>query len=469
MPKFTSHSLSNQAHRPTVRTAAHESRRTWLINQLWPTPDNQRLMFAALRRDYDAREGLTEPVPGPTSDAQLTPRAPRSARRRIHRHQKGEASPDDAGDPDPPAAEPPPPLQPAPYPAPSAWNQDPALDFAWCAPGYDLHAEQLDSLHRPTPPESVNPLSPVYRYGEQRPDPESLIPWDMAKASSLALAERLQRTAAGMSYAHKMRTCQHSLTFRPLVDGGWAVSKVRRCSLRLCPNNKLARVRQLRPRVDALAAGIVKHGPLLFLTLAAQNATIPELWKAWTKTCKGRPFKRAVLGYFVGLHVSIGLRPHLHAVLVCAESNLPTRRPVPYRIAKTMRTPQAGPEELPEIARSALGIPPLVQWWYHACRAVGLSVSEDPPSAEVEAVRSPAQCLQYIACPASPALVDDFDLPALFALLKDIKVIRTAGICAEYWTPADEDAGPDWLGGPAEARRYGWQSDLDAYEITPSD
>ena len=401
---------------------------------------------AKLRRKVNDEEARVqselaplEPPPSPENTAH-------SIRRGQHRrqHRSKSTDPDDEAD-DPPDD----------YPAPSAWGQDPALDDGWGtpAPEYQAHTAALDSLHQPAPtPVLQHPLSCIYRHEELRPDAETLIPWDLAKASSLELAERLDRSTAALELSQKMRTCQHYLVFRPLVDGRWAISDTRRCNQRLCPNDALARARKLRPRIDRLAEQIGRHGQLVFATLKAGRCSPAELWAAWQRLRNQRPFRRAVMGYFVGLHLSRQLRPHLHAVLVVdAETN---RARVPLRTVDLRYTPP----ELPAICHTRHAKAPLSAMWSETCRALSLP----SPMPHFEAVHSPAQALQYIARPAAPALAADADLPALFAMLHNTRTLHTAGIVREYWTTDD---GPDWLGGPGEARRYGW--DETAYEITP--
>lgn len=376
-----------------------------------------------------------------------------SNRPRVHRRQhrtqaRGRDDPDDAE------------ADPSDFPAPSAWGQDPALDDGWEKPTPPIraHAERLDSLHQPAPaPVLQHPLSCIYRHSEERPDPETLIPWDRAKRSNLELAERLARRVDSIELAGRLRTCQHYLIFRPLVDGRWIIPPVNgavlRCGQRLCPCDQLAHARKLRPQIDHLAEQIGRHGQLVFATLKAGRCSPAELWAAWKLVQKRRPFARDVLGYFTGLHVSRSLRPHLHAVLVVdAETN---RAPAPLRTVNKSRIPS----QLPAICHTQHAKAPLSVMWSEACRARSLPSGE----AYFEAVHSPAQALQYIARPAVAALTDDSSLLPLFSALKDVKTLSTAGIVRDCWQPTTWE--PEYLGGPGEARRFGW--DEDCYEITP--
>ncbi|MDE2734563.1 MAG: hypothetical protein OXI72_09245 [Gemmatimonadota bacterium] len=343
----------------------------------------------------------------------------------------------------------------------------PLLDangFEALSPEYSSTAAALGSLHRPSPAPSIDAntaADPQRPEVEARPSADTLHPWELSKLASLELAERFDRSAALIEHGRKMRTCQHYLIFRPLVDGRWAIADTRRCRQRLCPNDALARARILRPKLYAVADGIGRHGELVFCTFKASSATPAALSKAWNRLANARPFRRHVLGYFVGLHLSQSLSPHLHAVLVVSADN---ERP---RVPSLTRNFLYTPPELPEICRAGHALAPLSSWWLDAARACGMPST----SAHFEAVRSPFQALQYIARPCNPALVPDADLAALCALLHDIKTYRAAGIVREYW-PDDGD-GPDWLGGPSSSRRYGWQADLEGtpdagYEITPT-
>ena len=220
------------------------------------------------------------------------------------------------------SAEPTPPRidsQGAKYPAPSAWGQAPALDDGWNppAPEYAATAAALDSLHQPEPLPEV----------EARPGTELLHPWDVSKTAAVELSRRLDRHVSTLAEARKVGTCQHYLTFAPLVDGRWAVSDTRRCSLRLCPNDALARARKLRPQIDRLADGIRRHGELVFCTFTAGRPSPAELWDAWRLVQQSRAFKADVIGHFVGLHLSDSLRAHLHAVLVCRQPKNQPRKP----------------------------------------------------------------------------------------------------------------------------------------------
>ena len=366
-----------------------------------------------------------------------TPRQrPRCSRRRTHRQQeKGEDAGDGDPDPDPPV-----------YPPLDAWSSDSLGDLEqWESGEYATQAHALDSLHQTTRPGSPAPLPEI----ENRPPQDVIELWSHAKAQATALADQFRALPSGYAsaVALKMGSCQSHFWIAP-NDEGWAITNVRRCFYRLCPVDSLARARRLRPQIDAIAPRLQDTGKLSFCTVKASDqppgrsftycenpvpppkSAIAGLWSAWSKMTNRKPYRRAVDGAFCGLHISQGLRPHLHAVLV----------------------------------GNALVDPlDLARWWQSAANAAGMS----NPTAFVEEVRSPQQAMQYIARPCNPRLIDDPQrLPELFSLVKGIQTIRRTGLVAELW-PTEQPCGE--LTGPA--LRYGWTwNDNPAkgeYDLTP--
>ena len=233
--------------------------------------------------------------------------------RRQHRQQNRKSSDDD------PEGEP----EPSGFPSLATWSPDQLEDVEqWDAGEYDARARDLDSLHQ-----APAPLPEI----ENRPAPDVIELWNHAKAHAAELSDQFRALQSGpaSAIAFKMAGCQSHFWIAP-ADQGWTISNVRRCNYRLCPVDSLARARRLRPQIDQIAPRLQDAGKLTFCTFKAtgqppaQSSTycdllphpVKALQKAWRAMSKKRPFCRAVQGAFVGVHISRGLYPHLHAVLL---------------------------------------------------------------------------------------------------------------------------------------------------------
>ena len=220
------------------------------------------------------------------------------------------------------------------------------------------------------------------------------------------------------------------------------------------PTMQLARARSLRWRLDTLAAGILKHGPLLFLTLAAVDADTPRLWKAWgamrdkvawrgSNPGVKKPRPPGVLGYFRRpAHFAPVAAPPPRR-LSCQFRTRPTAPAFLYVLRTCRHGPKPAPKNCPKLPGPLLGFRPLLN--YGTTLATRSDCPARPPTSRPSAIR-PKLSNTSPALHRLPSSMTS-PCPRCSPRSRMSSTFSVGGIAAEYWAD-DEDDRPRLEGRP---------------------